>query len=108
MPIKRFEDIEASGKSLRQAPASLNVHAEAIMQTAQVVSQGPIQSVRLPEELRIEGAEVFVKRVGRSLMLIPKTVDPWEMLQESLDEFTVDYMEDRGQPPQQQREAFFE
>ena len=40
-------------------------------------------------------------------VVIPKTVDPWDMLRKSLDEFTADYMEDRGQPPQQQREALF-
>lgn len=78
------------------------------MITAQVIYQGSIQSVRLPEELRIEGTEVFVKRIGRSLLLIPKTVDPWDMLRKSLDEFTADYMEGREQPPQQQREALFE
>ena len=78
------------------------------MKTAQVIHQGSIQSVRLPEDLRIEGTEVFVKRVGRSLLLIPKTVDRWDMLRESLDEFTADFMVDRGQPPHQQRVAFFE
>ena len=78
------------------------------MKTAQVIHEGSIQSVRLPEDVRIEGTEVFVKRVGRSLLLIPTTVDRWDMLRESLDEFTADYMEDRGQPPQQQRVAFFE
>jgi antitoxin VapB len=78
------------------------------MQTAQVVYHGSIQSVRLPENLHLEGTEVFVKPVGRSLLLIPKTVDRWDMLRESLDEFTADYMEDRGQPPQQRREGLFE
>lgn len=78
------------------------------MQTAQVVYQGAIQSVRLPEELRIEGSEVFVKRIGRSLLLIPKTVNRWDMLRESLDQFTADYMEDREQPAQQHRQGVFE
>lgn len=78
------------------------------MKTAEVINQGSIQSVRLPEELRIEGTEVFVKRVGQSLLLIPTNVDPWEMMRKSLDEFTADFMEDRAQPPQQQREAVFE
>lgn len=78
------------------------------MKTAEVIDQGCVQSVRLPEELHIEGKEVFVKRVGQCLLLIPTNVDPWEMMRKSLDEFTADFMEDRGQPPNQVRGAIFE
>ncbi len=68
------------------------------MKTAEVKTEGSIQSVSLPEDCHIEGAEVFVKRVGRSLLLIPHDVDPWQLFTESLSQFTDDFMEDRDQP----------
>lgn len=68
------------------------------MQTATVVTQGPSQSVQLPEGFHIEGREVYVKRLGRSLILIPKDVDPWDLMAQSLQQFTDDFLEDRTQP----------
>ena len=78
------------------------------MNTAAVINDGSTQSIRLPEEVRLEGDEVYVKQVGRSILLIPTNVDRWQMLVDSLDEFTPDYMADRAQPPSQQREPAFE
>jgi antitoxin VapB len=75
------------------------------MQTATVVSQNGLQSVRLPEGIRISGGEVYVKCVGRSVLLIPKDADPWDLMAESLEHFTSDFMQERCQPPQQQREG---
>ena len=68
------------------------------MKTAEVTTSGLVQSVVLPEDCHIEGTEVFVKRVGRSLLLIPHDVDPWQLFTESLSQFTEDFMEDRDQP----------
>ncbi len=68
------------------------------MKTAEVKTEGSIQSVSLPEDCHIEGTEVFVKRVGRSLLLIPHDIDPWQLFTESLSQFTDDFMEDREQP----------
>ena len=65
------------------------------------------QVVRLPEDCRLEGDEVFVEKVGHSVVLIPKHGDPWQSLIESLDLFSEDFMEDRAQPPVQHREAVF-
>jgi len=78
------------------------------MKTAVVVSQAHGQTVCLPEEFRLEGDEVFVKKVGRSIMLIPKQVDPWRSLVDSLGQFSEDFMQDRAQPSTQHREAVFE
>ena len=74
------------------------------MQKALVTNQGPIQSVQLPEGFHMSGQEVFVKRVGKSVLLIPHDADPWDLMQESLDRFTEDFMSQRSQPPQQDRE----
>ena len=68
------------------------------MKTAEVKTSGSVQSVVLPVDCHIECTEVFVKRVGRSLLLIPRDVDPWELFIEGLNQFTDDFMEDRAQP----------
>lgn len=73
------------------------------MKTVEVSTKGSIQSITLPADCHIEGTEVFVKRVGRSLLLIPHDVDPWQLFTESLSEFTDDFMEDRGQPREVER-----
>ena len=78
------------------------------MKTAEIVNQGETQIVHLPADLRLEGSEVYVKRVGRSLVLIPKDANLWQILEDSLDEFTDDFMADRAQPSEQVREALFE
>ncbi|MBI2478272.1 MAG: AbrB/MazE/SpoVT family DNA-binding domain-containing protein [Planctomycetia bacterium] len=78
------------------------------MVTATVISGGHGQSVQLPEGFQLDTSEVYVKRVGRSVLLIPKDADPWEVMTESLEQFTGDFMQDRAQPAEQQREAMFE
>ena len=78
------------------------------MVTATVTTRGRGQSVQLPEDFQLDTSEVYLKRVGRSVLLIPKDGDPWEVMAESLDQFTGDFMQDRAQPAEQQREAMFE
>ncbi|HLQ45839.1 MAG TPA: hypothetical protein VK137_13965 [Planctomycetaceae bacterium] len=78
------------------------------MVTATVTTRGRGQSVQLPEDFQLDTSEVYLKRVGRSVLLIPKDADPWEVRAESLDQFTGDFMQDRAQPAEQQREAMFE
>lgn len=68
------------------------------MKTAEVTTTGQVQSILLPDDCHIEGKEVFVKRVGRSLLLIPHDLDPWQLFTEGLHQFTEDFMQDRAQP----------
>jgi antitoxin VapB len=75
------------------------------MKIATVISHGGRQSVELPEGFEIDGNEVYVKRVGQSVLLIPKDADPWDLLTASLERFTSDFMQDRCQPAQQQRDG---
>lgn len=75
------------------------------MQTATVITHGPCQTVKLPEGFHIDGDEVYVKHLGKSVLLIPKDVDPWDLMAESLDQFTDDFMLERSQPSQQHREG---
>ncbi|MBW1703546.1 MAG: antitoxin [Deltaproteobacteria bacterium] len=69
------------------------------MQTAKIFINGRSQAVRLPKDFRFSGNDVFVKKIGKIVILIPKD-DPWASLANSLDQFTDDYMETRDQPPQ--------
>ncbi len=74
------------------------------MQKAKLFMNGRSQAVRLPKGFRFEGEEVFVKRVGSAVVLLPRR-GSWETLYGSLGSFSGDFMEDRRQPGQQQERA---
>jgi antitoxin VapB len=74
------------------------------MQTAKIFMNGRSQAVRLPKEFRLPGDDVFIKRLGNIVILIPKDA-PWSSLEQSLDQFTDDFMESRVQPLQEKRES---
>jgi antitoxin VapB len=69
------------------------------MRTAKLFKNGPSQAVRLPKEFRFEGDEVFIRRIGSAVVLLPKG-RPWESLIESLTMFSDDFMDSREQPEQ--------
>lgn len=73
------------------------------MDTAKLFKNGESQAVRLPKEYRFDGKEVYIKRLGHNVLLIPKS-DPWESLIRSLDLFTDDFMAERSQPGMDKRE----
>lgn len=75
------------------------------MQTAKIFINGRSQAVRLPKEFRFVGNDVYIKNIGKMVILIPKD-DPWASLVNSLDQFTDDFMETRDQPDQNSRENF--
>jgi antitoxin VapB len=77
-----------------------------IMKTVKLFKNGQCQAIRLPKEFRFEGDEVFIKKSGSAVVLIP-LVNSWDSLIGSLDKFTKDYMADRRQPRQQKREVIF-
>lgn len=77
------------------------------METAKIFMNGRSQAIRLPKKYRFEGNEVYIKKVGDVVMLIPYHA-PWEMLEESLDMFSSDFMETRNQPELQAREDIIE
>ena len=77
------------------------------MRTAKLFKNGRSQAVRLPKEFRFDGAQVFIKKVGNMVVLIPEQ-DSWQTLFDSLEQFSDDFMESRNQPEQQVREGLFE
>lgn len=76
------------------------------METAKLFKNGRSQAVRLPKEFRFEGNEVYIKKVGDSVLLIPYHA-PWNTLLDSLKLFSADFMEKREQPLAQDREDAF-
>ncbi len=76
------------------------------MRTAKLFRNGQSQAVRLPKEFRFDGEEVFIKKVGNVVMLIP-VARSWDSLLNSLDKFSPDFMDERNQPEQAPREELF-
>jgi antitoxin VapB len=76
------------------------------METAKLFQNGQSQAVRLPKEYRFQGDQVYIRRLGDAVILLPYR-DPWNTLIASLDLFSDDFMEEREQPTQQEREGFF-
>jgi antitoxin VapB len=76
------------------------------MNKAKLFKNGRSQAVRLPKEFRFDGDEVFIKKVGDAVVLLPYHT-PWKTLVNNLQLFSADYMGDREQPPIQDREDTF-
>ncbi len=74
-----------------------------IMQTAKLLKNGQSQTVRLPKEFRFEGEQVYLKKIGNAVVLLP-IHDSWKPLLDSLNEFSEDFMISREQPSHQYRE----
>ena len=73
------------------------------MDTAKLFINGRSQAVRLPKEFRFEGDEVFIKRVGDAVVLLPR--HGWNTLFDGLNAFEPGFAIARDQPPMQPREA---
>ena len=74
------------------------------MDTAKIFANGQSQAVRLPKAYRFEGSEVYIKKVGTTVMLFPKN-RLWETFLEGVNSFPDDFMaEGRMQGEHQERE----
>jgi len=71
------------------------------MDTAKLFQNGQSQAVRLPKAYRFEGDEVAIKKIGNAVVLLPLD-NPWQVMEESLKQFSDDFMSDRNQPKKQQ------
>jgi antitoxin VapB len=76
------------------------------METAKLFQNGKSQAVRLPKEFRFGSDRVYIKRVGNAVILLPYK-SSWDTLLESLTQFSSDFMNERTQPPTQERENAF-
>lgn len=73
------------------------------MKTAKLFTSGGSQAVRLPKEYRIDASETHITRHDGVIMLIPRG-EAWKTLRACLEEFTDDFMDERGQREPQTRE----
>ncbi len=69
------------------------------MQKAKLFTNGRSQAVRLPKEFRLPGTEVYIRREGNKVVLIPID-DPWQPFVASLGAATEDFMPEREQGAQ--------
>jgi len=77
------------------------------MKTAKLFKNGQSQAVRLPKEFRMIGNEVYIKKQGEAIILLPKE-NSWAPLFSSLNHFTKDFRIERNQPGEdQKREPMF-
>ncbi len=73
------------------------------MATAKLFKIGRSQAVRLPKACRFEGEEVYIKRVGKAVVLLPKTLKSWDDVFRSLEMFEPGFQSEREQPKEQQK-----
>ena len=76
------------------------------MQTVKVFKSGNSQAVRLPKEFALDENELYIQKIGNSIILISKK-DPWGSFRKSLTMFSSDiFSEEREQLENQERESF--
>ena len=76
------------------------------MRTTKVFTSGNSQAIRLPKEYQVDDEELFVQKIGNTLVFFSKE-NPWEAFERSLGEFSEDFLaEGRDQPPNQERDSF--
>jgi antitoxin VapB len=67
------------------------------MLTAKLFKNGRSQAVRRPKECRFKGKEVGVVNLGNAVLLFQKD-KALELMEQSLGQFTPDFMASRDQP----------
>lgn len=72
------------------------------MKITKLFQKGKHQIVQLPKEFNFSGNHVYVKRVGKAVMLLPYQKS-WQTLLDSLSMFSADFMSERNQAPVQKR-----
>ena len=78
------------------------------MNTAKVFTNGQSQAIRLPKACRFEGEEVFIKKVGKMVLLYPKD-KVWEeflSVPPVSDDVGEAILKARHNSPQELREQF--
>jgi antitoxin VapB len=75
---------------------------------AKVFLNGRSQAIRIPKEFRVDSNEVYIEKVGETLVITPKKKNHWDTLFETLEQVdTTDFMNERVQPPLDKREDLF-
>jgi antitoxin VapB len=76
--------------------------------SAKVFQNGRSQAVSLPKECRVDTDEVYIEKIGHSLMITPKPRSKWDVMRNALHEMEEmeDFELERNQPKVQTRELF--
>jgi antitoxin VapB len=75
---------------------------------AKVFLNGRSQAIRIPKDFRVDSNEVYIEKVGETLVITPKKKNHWDTLFETLEQVdTTDFMNERVQPPLDKREDLF-
>jgi len=74
------------------------------MRSSKVFISGNSQAIRLPKEYQVGEKELYIQKIGNTIILFPKT-DPWEAFERSLSLFSDDFLAaGRKQPKMQKRD----
>ena len=65
--------------------------------TTRVFQNGNSQALRIPQDLRTEKKEFFIRKIGDVFIAYP-TDDPWAPARQVIGTFPEDFMSDRDQP----------
>jgi antitoxin VapB len=63
------------------------------MQTTKVFKSGNSLAVRLPKEYRVTDKELYIRKIGSSLLLMTQK-QPWGLFKKSLGGFSADFFAD--------------
>lgn len=74
------------------------------MKTTKIFKHGNSQAVRIPKEFRLPEGEVFIKKQGDTILLIPKQQERWSNVKHCLGQFKGDF--DRQQPTDYDQRAW--
>jgi len=76
-----------------------------MIKLAKVFQNGRSQAVRLPKEFRVDGNEVYIEKIGHSILIIPKEKSKWDVMRNALEDLT-EFDFERNQPEVQERDLF--
>lgn len=65
--------------------------------TTRVFQNGNSQALRIPQNLRTDKKEFFIRKIGDIFIAYP-TDDPWSPARQVIGTFPEDFMSDRNQP----------
>ena len=72
------------------------------MTITRTFKNGNSQAVRLPKEFTLPDGELFIKKIGGAILLIPKN-ETWKLFEEGLNGFSDDFMENGRNQPEMQK-----
>ena len=65
------------------------------MTTTRVFQNGNSQAIRIPQDLRTEKSEFFIRKIGDVYIAFP-TDDPWGPARQVVGTFPLDFMEENN------------